>query len=678
MTPTELTEEAFAKLQAIPGFTLRENQRQLALLISDCIESGRRGSFEAPTGLGKSLACLIPAIANAMISKKRTIIATYTNVLAEQYWRNDLPRVLELFGHPEREEDGLKVTFLIGRQRYACRAEMATDRKFESFLDSAELGTEGEYRSWAQTQGSTRDLLRQWSAVMTPPVCPGRQCPFYNDCYYYSARRDAEKAHVVITNHSVVLQDALLRDASEGEQGMLGNYDFVILDEAHDFTSAAQNSLEIEITESKLEQVLQMALKLYDAVLPGVKKQGNVEAFTSAFVGFGDGFRRTGASLKQLVPNAFEAALLRVAPGDLRDHHALKSRSREDLAVTAESTASNLAAYVNGFLAEVRKHKDPSDNSELIRTYMLYLGEFGEGCLALFPKGDDTAEVTYADGGDFRPSRLRRDLVDLGSELRRLVWEPKPWICLSATLVLDGTFDYFERTSGSQPEFTEVLPSPFDYGHQAALYLPRPAKLMDATEARKTGREVMYWQMLADEIGEVIRACRGRTLVLFASRREMEEVHKRLPTDLPGNVFVQRPQGAAATGARFRNEIESSLFALRSFWTGFDAPGETCFCVALVRVPFEPPTDPVALTRMVWLQKQGLDPFQNHTLPQAKMMMRQGTGRLIRRSDDRGIIAMLDVRLQTKRYGEEILDNLPNDMRRFNDIWEAVAHVESR
>jgi Rad3-related DNA helicase len=452
----------------------------------------------------------------------------------------------------------------------------------------------------------------------------------------------------------------------------------VILDEAHDFTAAAQNSLEIEVTENKLEQVLQMALKLYDTILPGVKKQGNVEAFTSAFLKFGDGFRRSGASLKQLVPNAFEAALLHVAPQDLRDHQALKSRSREDLAVTAESTASNLAAYVNNFLAEVRKHKDPSDNSELVRTYMLYLGEFAEGCLALFPKGVDTAEVTYADGGDFRPSRLRRDLVDLGTELRRLVWEPKPWICLSATLVLDGTFDYFERTSGSQPEFTEVLPSPFDYGHQAALYLPRPAKLMDPTEARRQGREAMYWQVLSEEVAELIRACRGRTLVLFASRREMEEVHKRLPADLPGPVYIQRAQGAAATGAKFREEIDSSLFALRSFWTGFDAPGETCFCVALVRVPFEPPTDPVALTRMVWLQKQGLDPFMNHTLPQAKMMMRQGTGRLIRRSDDRGIIALLDLRLQTKRYGEEILDNLPNDMRRFNDIWEAVAHVESR
>jgi ATP-dependent DNA helicase DinG len=146
-----------------------------------------------------------------------------------------------------------------------------------------------------------------------------------------------------------------------------------------------------------------------------------------------------------------------------------------------------------------------------------------------------------------------------------------------------------------------------------------------------------------------------------------------LPPELP--VYIQGRYGAASVGDRFREKITSTLFALRSFWTGFDAPGETLSCVVLVRVPFEVPVDPPQVARMAHLQQQGLDAFREHTLPQAKMLMRQGAGRLIRRAEDKGIIALLDPRLQTKAYGEQILANLPSDMRTFRDIRDAVGWI---
>ena len=146
-----------------------------------------------------------------------------------------------------------------------------------------------------------------------------------------------------------------------------------------------------------------------------------------------------------------------------------------------------------------------------------------------------------------------------------------------------------------------------------------------------------------------------------------------VPPDLP--ILVQSWGGTGALGEKFRRDLKSSLFALRSFWTGFDAPGETLSCVVLVRVPFEVPIEPTPIARMAWLQSQGIDPFQAHTLPNAKMLMRQGAGRLIRKATDQGVIALLDPRLRSKRYGEEILANLPPEMREFSDFEEAAAWV---
>jgi len=185
----------------------------------------------------------------------------------------------------------------------------------------------------------------------------------------------------------------------------------------------------------------------------------------------------------------------------------------------------------------------------------------------------------------------------------------------------------------------------------------------------------VYFGAVAAELSKIIEAVGGRTLALFHSRREMEAVHERiaLSPDLP--IYMQRGGSAGWVGERFKKETNASLFALRSFWTGFDAPGETLSCVALVRVPFEVPIDPPQVARMAWLQTQGLDPFATYSLPNAKMLIRQGAGRLIRRSSDRGVIALLDPRVRTKNYGEQILENMPQGMRVYGDIEEAVASV---
>lgn len=270
---------------------------------------------------------------------------------------------------------------------------------------------------------------------------------------------------------------------------------------------------------------------------------------------------------------------------------------------------------------------------------------------------------------------LRQDLVGLSEPLESLVWSKSPYALLSATLAVDGEFDFLKRTTGAHPDFEEILPSPFDFGSQAAVFMPKAGRIPDPTLARREGTEEAYYDALATVLEELIIACEGRTLALFHSRREMEAVHLRmnLPAELP--ILVQTRSGVSTVGERFKANIHASLFALRSFWTGFDAPGETLSCVALTRVPFEVPIEPPALARLAYLQQQGHDPFGAWTLPMAKMMIRQGAGRLIRSSEDRGIIAMLDPRLRSKRYGEEIIANLPAEMRTFDDVADAVGWI---
>lgn len=675
----ELIEGAFVALNSHPGFVNRPDQVHLAHLIGDCIAGKTSGAFEAPTGLGKSLAALVPAIAHAITSGKRTIIATYTNVLAEQYWRQDWPLACSLF-----PEDGpMTGAFLIGRQRYACLAatgdHAGTLREFEA---GAKLGIESEFRSYVHL--APRELSRLWTSVVAPPVCPARLCHRYNDCYYYGARKGAEKASVVITNHSVVLQDAILKRASSGELNLLGDYDFLLIDEAHDFLSAAANGLEFELSEAKALQVAAIVRKLQTSLDPVALSAGQASEWHQACELFSDALLTQAKRIGFDIPSG----IITVNPPSLRDHPGVKSAALPDLETFAQGLSSDIAGMVDSFVrftetclrSWTSEGHAKHEAQDAIRNYLMYLREFGQGCEHLFtPMGDEDVGVTYSNTsgfGDFFSAALRRDVVGLEAPLRDLLWARTPYACMSATLALDGRFEFFRRMSGAEPEYEEVLPSPFDFSTQAALFVPPRGRIPDPASARKEGREDAYYQALAHEIGSILDAMNGRTLVLFHSRKEMEAVHRLMPRMDDRPIYIQRASGAAATGEKFKDDVRASMFALRSFWTGFDAPGETLSCVVLVRVPFEVPVDPVAIARMAWLSSLGHDPFVSYTLPLAKMMMRQGAGRLIRRAGDRGIIALLDPRLRSKGYGEQIIENLPPGMRCFDDIWDAVALVQ--
>lgn len=682
--PNELIERAFRALVSQPGFIERPDQLQLSLLISDCIGGESSGAFEAPTGLGKSLAALIPAIAHAILSGKRTVVATYTNVLAEQYWRKDLPLAKSLFAGEELP----KAQFLIGRQRYACLSAMSelSSSEMNAYKSAATLGIEAELRGNSRKFG--RELTDLWHKMAAPPVCPGRLCNHYQQCYYYSARRGAEKANVIITNHSVVIQDALLKKASAGELSMLGDYDFLVIDEAHDFASAAMNSLEFELSEPKLGLMSAIATRMQTAIQPLAFEAGKPGEWNTLCDRFREEFaelqRRVGAQTSSL-----GAGILRATPPELFAHPQVKARSTtscemaQEFAGEASSSALRFVKNAELLLAAWRREGDISqvqldDATDAIHNYCMYLKEFAVGCHMLFAEddGDDYGVgVTYVSGGGQRATIIRRDVIGLTDPLRDLIWRQIPTVSISATLAVDGSFDFYKRMTGAEPVFEDILPSPFDFSTQAALYLPKNNSIPDPTEARKTGTEDEYFDAVALELSEIIHAAKGRTLALFHSKREMEAVHQRVVASPDHPIYMQWGASVGWVGERFKKEINSCLFAVRSFWTGFDAPGETLSCVVLVRVPFEVPVDPPAVARMAWLQTQGLEPFGAYSLPNAKMLVRQGAGRLVRTDTDRGVIALLDPRVRTKNYGDEILRNLPSGMPCFDNIEEALGAV---
>jgi ATP-dependent DNA helicase DinG len=293
--------------------------------------------------------------------------------------------------------------------------------------------------------------------------------------------------------------------------------------------------------------------------------------------------------------------------------------------------------------------------------------------------------------------------LEVAPWLAEHLWSQRPAILMSATLTIDGKFDFFlrqvglgaahgespapsqgEPTGGGQNAVpsavgavaTLCLPPVFDYARQCALYLPPRGALPTPPRSAHSHDAPAYYRAVADQLAQILQATRGRALVLFTSRAEMEAVREMMPALPAFRLMMQGESANADLSQRFREDIDSVLFGLRSFWTGFDAPGETLSCVVLVRIPFEVPISPPQRARHALLRWRGEDPFESWTLPMAKQQVRQGVGRLIRRATDRGVICLLDARLHTRAYGKQILANLPPNIPLYHRIEEAVRVLD--
>jgi len=664
---------ALERLAQQRGFTHRHAQEHAALLICDCIESKESAMIEAPTGSGKSLAALIPALVQAR-QGKRVVIATYTNVLAEQYWRKDLPTALELFEWTD-ERPQPRTAFLVGRSRYACRQRMREHGSVpvvKRFAERATMGLDSEF--YATARGGRERAA--WQDIAVPPACQGRECPDYRRCFFFEARSAARAAQLVITNHSVFVSDLLVRNATEGDVDLLGDYDYAILDEAHDFPSAAASAMNFDLSAATIEAVagvVESAMRAHE-----MSAEAIAHFVSKARRALQQAKERAAASLARF-GDAARPGILKVAPESLLTDDKVGRNYVSDLEPHLHEVVDEVErgfGAVRDALAEAQsvEQEDGGGEDEAIVSLVQYLDDFIGSC-RLLAAPDEVSLTAVTFGRDrVQPLMLSRRVVDIGARLARLMETGPPCTMMSATMTVDGSFEFLSSETGLKPQYEELLPPAFDTKSAAALFVPPPDRIPDPTATRDMDTAQVYYSAVADVVGEVLAAVGGRSLVLFHSRREMEEVYRRVAdsTELP--TLIQRSSGARSVGDRFREDVPSSLFAVRSFWTGFDAPGATLSCVIIVRIPFEVPVEPEQLVRHAWYRSRGLDPFREYTLPLAKMMVRQGSGRLLRNDSDRGVICLLDPRVHTRGYGEEVLANLP-PMRRFESIEEAVAQV---
>jgi ATP-dependent DNA helicase DinG len=589
---------------ALPGFEPRAGQAALAQAVFDSLEDDEHLLAEAGTGTGKSLAYLIPAL----VSGQRIVVATATKALQEQLLTKDVPAAAAALGRKVR------VAVLKGRQNYLCRRSISgVDQLgglFRSSEEAAEYERLGEWIDGTET-GDRAELSFEPSNALWAELsvgadrCAGRRCSFIGSCYAEAARSRAAEAELVIANHALYFADVALRSRTDGT-GVLPEHDAVVFDEAHRLEEAAASWFGGRVSLGRIRQLARDVERHARETesTPPARALADVDRAGAALV---DAF--DPASGRRRLTAADEEELDFLGGGLCRSLR----RLAEDLAGSGEE-ADALGRRAHVLEADV------------------------EACMA----HDDPDRVAWAE-----PGALAWAPVDVSEILREELWGSGPTaVLVSATLEPD----FLRGRLGLDEARELVLPSPFDYREQALLYVPPRFP-----EPRSAG----YDARLADEVVALCNLSRGRALVLTCSYRALDDLVERARPRIHYPLLVQGEAPRERLLERFRDDVDSVLFATATFWQGVDVAGESLSLLIVDKLPFSSPGDPLVEARCERIVRQGGDWFSDYALPAAVLQLRQGFGRLIRGHADEGVVAVLDSRLHTRGYGRRFLEALP-------------------
>jgi len=601
----ELFRAGGALAASLPGFEERPQQAELAAAVADALQTGRHLLAEAGTGTGKSLGYLLPALD----SGRRVVVSTATKALQEQLLTKDVPLAAAALGRDVR------VAVLKGRQNYLCRKslqafELLGGALFPRIEDAAAFEA---MRPWIDSTatGDRAELDVEpseslWSELAVGSErCLGRRCPLAGVCFSEAARARAAEADLVIANHALYFADLGVRELSDG-LGVLPEHDAVVFDEAHRLEDAAASWLGGRVSVGQLARLAR-----------DVDRACRESAVAAP------------ARALDRVDGAARRLLAEVAPPSGRRRlRALPERAADALVERLTELAEALAGR--------------GDELDALAKRSLAAAADLERCRDL----DDVTRVAWAE-----PDAVAWAPVDVAAELRERLWDAGPTaILVSATLGAAGDFGFVRNRLGLTDADEVAVDSPFDFGSQVLLYLPRglPDPRSPAAPAR-----------VADEIAALCRVSRGRALVLTSSYRALAEIAARLRGTIPYEVLVQGEAPRERLLERFRDEVSSVLVATATFWQGVDVPGESLSLLAIDKLPFAAPGDPLVEARCERIAEQGGDWFSDYALPNAVLQLRQGFGRLIRTHADRGVVAILDPRLAARAYGRVFLRSLP-------------------
>ena len=612
----------------LPGFEARAGQLEMAMAVAQSFAGdetsaaqSRMLAVEAETGIGKTLAYLVPAA----LSGRKVVISTGTLNLQEQILHKEIPFIKEHIA------PALAALCVKGRQNYLCVYrwhQLANSPQLTLFandhldamadwLDTTHTGDRAEL-DWLP------DHSNLWREVSTASgQCLGTECPDSAACFINQLRKKAARAQLLIVNHHLFFSDLALRRFGFAE--VLPRYESVIFDEAHHIENIATRYFGTSISHF---QLLDLAQDIEKTV-----QDNSADKSLDHIAGAARGLAAAAIRFLKIFPEEkgrFPLSEAKEKIGNWEEECFLLADSLAALGARLES-ATQRGEIWTSMLRRVQ---------ELSANLTIVTGEPVVSSVYWYERRDKTVAVSASP-------------IEIAAELQKSFFhEARTVVFTSATLSTGGNFSYFFERLGL-PDTTETLrlASPFDYAGRTRLFIPA-----DMPEPAAPS----YFKAVQHCILEILTASRGRALVLFTSIKAMQYLYHYLEERLPYPVFMQGSAPKQTLLDRFSRETHSVLLAVASFWEGVNVPGETLSCVIIDKLPFEVPSDPVIMARINKIKEEGGNPFVDFQIPRAILTLRQGLGRLMRSATDSGLLAILDVRLFTKQYGRLFLKSLPD------------------
>jgi ATP-dependent DNA helicase DinG len=615
----------------------RPAQLEMAEAVDDAFENHHHVIVEAGTGTGKTLAYLLPAIC----SGRRVVISTATKSLQEQLYQKDVPFLQKHFA------PNLKVAVMKGRSNFLCLAKMYALAEQPMLRGMEEMDAFRQIRDWSKLSetGDRAELTflpddsELWSRIdARRDTCTGKKCPQFEQCFLTAMQARAKEADIIIVNHHLFFADLALKQDDFGS--ILPEYSAVVFDEAHEMEDVASDYFGQEISNFRFEELARDA----------------DQTMRLAHVGTPSLLRRT-----QRIREKSRAFFETFPPRDGR--FPFSRQEREAFIEQNREAYDALHNALKGFETEIAALTQRPE--ELVRISRRSF-EMRQELSFLFESNEKNYVYWFErrNKGVF----LAATPIDVSQILREKLFEAFDTVILtSATLTVAGRFEFIRHRMGLDHAKETALPPEFDYGEQALLYLPQ--RMPDV-------RDGGFSSKAADEIATLLELSEGRAFCLFTSYAQMNDLYQRLEQRLGFPLLLQGTAPRSVLLERFKGTPNSVLFATASFWQGVDVPGEQLSCVIVDRLPFAVPSDPIVAARVRALQEEGRNPFSEFQVPQAVLSLKQGFGRLIRTKTDRGVLALLDTRIQRMPYGKIFLESLPG-YRRTSDLGEVERFLRA-
>jgi ATP-dependent DNA helicase DinG len=658
----ELTVASFFKeggllSQVKKGFTEREGQAELSELILQAMAEKKNVIADAPTGFGKSLALLVPAVIAAIREGKRVVVSTGTLALQDQYFLKDLPTI-----HKAVKLVGYDFTYAVakGKSNYACKAKFIDPEEDELSVhdNRAKYSNLPKLTVWAKEQdifsGDSGDIASvpfsfpnaDWRSIGADEDCEKKACPFYGqgrkeggetECFIYQAQKNYMEADIVVANHTLVLLDALI-----GSGAILGRYDLLLFDEGHEVVERASDSWGMEFKPRTISNTMKLCNKI-------LEKSG-VELFE-------DGFLQYWRDVEDALFQPFIACA--------KQPIALKAIPDKTVVPAARAVAAEIVTELkrlNRAMSKLIVHDENDPTTLSLTTCKEKVSKITSGLSNIFGENIDEEYkdnwLTFLTPGFNKKEHtkyvsLNLKPIEIAPLMRSLILEKEEittTVFISATMQVKKGFGFMKRELGLVDPLEFLGKSPFDFYNNVVAYFPK--HLPDNTDSR-------YEMAMAKEIAMLLNHSNGRALVLFTSNYLMETITERVKPLVKFTILMQGDSSKNALIEEFKEDIHSCLFATKSFFTGVDIPGEALSNVILTKAPFRVPSDPMFKAKCEKIEERGYKSFDRLAMPLMLFDVLQGFGRLIRTTADHGMFCFLDSRANKKAYGGEIKNALP-------------------